>query len=212
MSNNIENQLVWMILMQGFVACLLILLFGLALKVYPTRHALTYVHKNLYLDQYINGFYASQIEQAAARWSRATNNLATFDVRKMPANPVEVADDPDAIVVTIVPETNTAVITLDKEIKATTLAYCNMRLPLPELAYVDTRVDDVILEKITLHELGHALGLQHPEPMEDGIDTLMYPHTDLMSSVITQEDLEQFCKIYLCNANNLQNEEEPLHL
>jgi hypothetical protein len=55
------------------------------------------------------------------------------------------------------------------------------------------------------HELGHALGLHHQTGHE-----LMYPSSDGATQNITCLDVEQFCSVWGCEAQELSGCREPL--
>ena len=44
------------------------------------------------------------------------------------------------------------------------------------------------------------------ETKSDGLNTLMYPSIDRGSFVITNKDIENFCKLYGCNVSKLNNQ------
>lgn len=58
------------------------------------------------------------------------------------------------------------------------------------IALVSSRMTDTELEVVTIHELGHLIGLQHTK-------TIMNP--DVTSSCITNTDMLQYCKVYQCD-------------
>jgi len=209
----IFRQVLWILAMQFLVFSMLFALFKTVQEVYPPNFSINenHVHWNLYIDKNIEQIYVDQIRDATNRWSKATNNIADFNIEIMTAdNRNQARHDADAMIVTTVTEDNPDVLYVDEENHEGTVAFCNVRAVIPTLAYVEGRVSDDIFEKVTLHELGHALKLEHVRGAE-GVGQVMYPNTDLMSDVITQEDLNHFCKIYHCDATKLQHEEETLH-
>jgi predicted Zn-dependent protease len=55
-----------------------------------------------------------------------------------------------------------------------------------------------------MHEMGHALGLQHPDTEdhpEIGLGSLMHSTIDEGSNHITDLDLKQLCQLYHCDAS-----------
>lgn len=202
----------WTSITQCIVLSLLVTLFNLAQSVYHPKIPVTatHVHKHLYVDRNVDIFYEVQIKEAAKRWTAATNHLAEFEEEYITEeNRFNLLDDKDAIVVTMVTEDHPDIINADRgqETGHYTVAYCNTKAKTPILAYVEVRIPDGDFEKITLHELGHALELEH-------VDTpkrIMYPTADLMPDFLGREDMEQFCQVYHCDPNKLQYEKETLH-
>ena len=201
--------------------CLVVIMLGMLFRVtqelYPKKYpkqmnTATHVHKHIYIDKSMNAFYAVEIKLAADRWTKATNHIAEFDVEMVDDHiRDQIRRDPDALVVTFITEDNPVIIRLDEENHESTLAYCDIKAYIPILAYVEGRVTDALFEKVTMHELGHALLLEHTEG-PSGVGNIMYPTTELMGNGISQKDLEQFCSIYHCDPTKLKYEEESLHL
>ena len=210
---NTFKQVLWVLSIQFSVFFLLFMLFSAARQIYQNKTVAneTHIHWTLYIDKTFGEEYITQIKEATGRWSKATNHLAEFDVEIISKeNRNQIRHNADALVVTSLTEDSPDIISVDEENNETTIAFCNIRGPIATLAYVESRISDEDFEKVTMHELGHALKLKHVVG-PDGIGQIMYPHTDLMGNVITQEDLQQFCKIYHCDATKLQHEEETFH-
>jgi hypothetical protein len=211
---NVLKHIFWFLSIQFITFSLLFYVFKIACEVYPvkTTDFQTHIHWNLYIDKNIDPSHVMIIKIAADRWTKATNHIAEFNVEVLSAENRNFArHDPQALIVTVITEDNSDIIRMDEDNRESTVAYCNVRASIPTLAYVDGRVDDKDFEKITMHELGHALKLEHTNgPF--GAGHIMYHTTNLMSEGITKEDLEQFCKVYHCDASKLEYEEESLHL
>ena len=162
------RQFLWACIVQFVVVVLLFNLFGLAHEVYPTkingrRTDQVWTHITLYVDRNIDEDHMIKIGSAASRWSSATNYIVKFTVTRINSNEIrtQAIRDPEAIVVTIVSEDYPDVIRMDVEENKIIMAYCDIYAKTPILAYVDTRIDEKDFEKITLHELGHALRLKN---------------------------------------------------
>jgi len=211
---SLSKQIIWLLSIQVLVFSLLFSVFTMAREIYPRKvpESQTHIHWNLYVDKNIEPLYFMEIKQAAARWAEATNHIAELDVIPITSeNRNIIRHDPDALVITIVTEDNPDIIRLDEDNNEGTVAFFRLKSPIPTLAYAGDRLTDDDFMKVTMHELGHTLKLEHMEgPANAG--HLMYPMVGLMSNGITKEDLMQFCTIWHCDANKLKYEEESLHL
>lgn len=212
---NAFKQVLWFLSIQFVVFSLLFNLSIVIREIYPIKipESQTHVHWNLYIDKNIDTFHDVQIKTAAYRWTKATNHIAEFDVEVLsPENRNRARHDPHALFITTITEDNPDIIRIDEDSHDITAAYCNIRMSLPTLAYVEGRINDKSFEKITMHELGHALKLEHTADGPAGAGHIMCHAADLMSEGITKEDLEQFCTVWHCDASKLEYEEESLHL
>lgn len=164
--------------------------------IYPTH-----IHKTLYLDRYFDNQEITMISAASLEWSQATNHIVEFDIVVMPTD--ENFDIINGIIITKVSLDCPDIIFVDLMSHNTTLGLYQDD-PIPNIELVSDRLSHYDYKSIVLHELGHALGLKHNKDL-DGIDTLMFPTIDLGADHITKTDLENFCKLYHCNARNLQH-------
>jgi hypothetical protein len=159
------------------------------------------VHKTLYLDRGIYDEEMLHILEAAMEWNRATNGQVVFDIKRLPRLDIRPAD---AIIIFNVSPDYPDVMLMDNLNDMTTLAYYNDRGLLDYVAVVDERISQTDETAVILHELGHALGLEHPnskEHPEIGIGNLMYSNINMGGSHITNDDLKQFCKLYHCDSS-----------
>jgi hypothetical protein len=157
------------------------------------------IHKTLYLERGIYDDQMFHILAAAMEWNQATNGQVVFDIKRLPAkiNPI------DAIIVFNVTPDYPDIILLDSVKNYSTLGYYNNR-GLDYIALVDERITNSNYNAVVMHELGHALGLDHPDTddhPEIGIGTLMYSVVDAGSNHITNDDLKQLCKLYNCDSS-----------
>jgi predicted Zn-dependent protease len=79
-----------------------------------------------------------------------------------------------------------------------TIGYYDDRDIVPAILIVSDRLDDKDeYRAVVMHELGHALDLQHMNGA-DGIGALMSPSMSTGSFHITDKDVAQYCKIHHC--------------
>ena len=158
------------------------------------------VHVTLYMDQEI-AKDASHVAEAALEWSNATNGEVVFDVAALPEEHI---DPTKSIILSHVTPEFPYIIVLDSLNQNSTLAYCDRNAMLPYIALVTERIDEDEFASVMMHELGHYMGLEHPDSKEHpelGMGTLMYSNLTHGSNHITQEDLEQFCRLHHCDAS-----------
>lgn len=129
---------------------------------------------------------ASIIVAAADEWSFQTNNYIFFETsqRDLPV-------DPNGVIVNVRGESKSQI-----EGGGYNVGVCWWHGESSDIA-VPNDVDDDLLRRITLHELGHSIGLKHPE--EIGQNTF---EGEIMSAVInkatndiTCADVQQLCEI-----------------
>jgi len=209
-NKKINGNWLWIIVAQFFVVVLLFFLFDKALSVYPDHDSMTdgHIHRTLYLDRNFSEEQQQMITDAATRWNTATNHIVDFQVAILPDHSWATHLD-QAIVVVIESEDHPDILFRDSvsDKGDYAIAFFDSNRPIPMLAVIVDRLNSSNFEKTILHELGHALRLEHnPEDM-----TLMNPHSITMAGGISRSDLVEFCKIYHCDAGKLQDEEEALH-
>ena len=159
------------------------------------------VHKTLYVGRDVGQEEMLHIMEASIEWNRVTNGQVAFDIKKMPQPHVVMAD---AIVVNNISPDFPEIILLDTVKHNSTLGFFNEDWGMGRIALVDERIKEEDYTAVILHELGHSLGLQHPDsedqPLE-GVGSLMFSSVDLGSNHITSDDLKQFCKLYHCDSS-----------
>lgn len=159
------------------------------------------VHVTLYLENSVFENEVDHVSAASLEWYNATNGQVIFDLEKLPAKDID--PHKSIVLVNITPQ-YPQIIVLDSYNKNTTLAYCDRNATLPYIGIVYDRINEDEFTSVLMHELGHYMGLEHPdtkEHPENGIGTLMYSNLTNGSSHITQEDLVQFCKLHHCDAS-----------
>lgn len=181
---------------------LLLTLYSHTAKNYINNQQLQ-IHKTLYLDRQFNEYEINQITIAALEWNSATNGIVNFDIVILPTKE-NINIKASVLIIKISPD-YPEVIIMEKLSNKILLGYYNETIVLPHIALITSRLDDFSFRPTVEHELGHAIGLQHTEGI-DGANTLMYPTQDLAADFITKKDLEQLCKIYGYNIDDLTNQ------
>lgn len=163
------------------------------------------VHRTLYLGKDIYDEEMLHILEAAIEWNEATDGQVTFDIKRLPSRHISPLD---GVIILNVTSDYPYIILLDNTNHMTTLGYYEGNAPLRHIALVDERIAEKDATAVILHELGHHLGLQHPnsqdpdDPIELqllGAGSLMFSSIDLGSNHITTLDLKQFCRLYHCD-------------
>jgi hypothetical protein len=161
------------------------------------------IHKTLYLERAIYDSEMMYIIEAAIEWNIATDGQVIFDIEVLPQHNILMSD---ALIIYNVSIDNPDIILMDSNSHMITLGYFNERTMLPYIALVEERISDNRGVSVVLHELGHSLGLEHPnskEHPEIGLGDLMYSNVDMGSDHITSGDLKQFCNLYHCDSSKL---------
>lgn len=70
-------------------------------------------------------------------------------------------------------------------------------------AFIAIDLDKRDFYETTLHEIGHALGLDHDDAPAHEHKQVMNKHSDLSSDHLTCLDMRAFCRVWDCNPNNL---------
>lgn len=129
---------------------------------------------------------ASIIVAAADEWSAQTNNFIFFETsqRYLPV-------DPNGVIVNIRGEAKSQI-----EGSGHNVGECWWHGENSDLI-VPNDVDDDLLRRISLHELGHSIGLKHPEEIgqntfEGEVMTAVINHA---AHDITCADLQQLCNV-----------------
>ena len=160
------------------------------------------MERHLYIDETFTTQDDFMIGLAAAQWEKKTDGLVTFKMHYL-VNSAEFVTLEDSKAITIVKVGVNDPFTEEAENEAGNLLGLYTRRFHNELIALNVdRIDSALeMRATTMHELGHALGLDH-NPRKF---TLMYPSEEFGGHSITNYDLEEFCYIYFCDASKLGN-------
>lgn len=177
------------------------------LHIHHESHQLP-VHKTLYVDRNMTEEEMAIIVASAWEWHTTTKGMVVYDVVRLPSKNI---DAQNGIVICLISIDFPEVIDLDSQRPENNhLAYYARNGVIPYIGVIPERIPEKDYRTVMLHELGHSLGLSHNEGI-NGIGTLMYPSVDVESNYISHTDLENFCKLYGCDASQLQDEQETPH-
>lgn len=166
------------------------------------RKVLTHYHKILYVDPNFSDEEFSYISLAADEWEEKTQHIASFTVIKLPQERIEFGK---SILIHKVNQYDPIILFLDKYKKTEIDGFYDKDNILENIKIVSFRLTSKTYKQTVLHELGHALGLEHNKGI-DGMGTLMYPSIDMGADHITDTDIENFCIIYHCDAKKLNSQ------
>ena len=143
---------------------------------------------NVYIDPGFNDEHKRMIHSALVEWEVATNQTVTFR---------EVAtQDYSRALITIFHSTRNR---MAKEYGHDLIGRANYRGE-DNILVEATDLSKRDFVQTTLHEIGHAIGLDHDDDSSHRKQTVMMSHTDDSSDHLTCRDMYAFCETWGCDA------------
>lgn len=159
-------------------------------------------HKTVFIDNSFTLSQTTKIINALNDWECATNNQIRFDIH--PYTPefdysnIYAYNNP--LFIMKVPDTDTRIIKAGEDLHKHKPKNNIVGLYIPNdiastILIVNTDYLDFNIKPITIHEAGHALGLDH----NDSTNSIMYDTISDGAKKITENDLIALCNLYWCD-------------
>lgn len=162
------------------------------------------IHKTVYIS---NQFNNDQIESIIAQftlWQTKTNNIASFDFKKLEGNYLQITQDiPNSIIIEVISPDDFFVQELDNKTQKDNndsnlfvLGFWDVgHHTVPTIGMINDRIHyQKQFDNVVLHEVGHSLFLEH----DFNSNAIMYKSMDNSNRTITTVDLAAFCKLHFC--------------
>jgi predicted Zn-dependent protease len=173
----------------------LFLALALLIECNPIHYPSSTRSYNVYIDPGFTDEHKKSVRQAFIDWELATQQTVTFVDCSVP--------DHQQPLMTVLPSKQDWLTKhFKKKGKATLVGEANFRGQ-DSILYIAEDQGEMNFHQTALHEIGHALGLEHDENKAHYNANVMTESQDNSSNVITCLDLRAFCKIWGCNAEKL---------
>jgi hypothetical protein len=163
-------------------------------------------HRTVYVDTNFRDDELKIIEESAQEWNSQTQGIARIVVVRLFSSPatspesIKFSSTPDDIF--LVKEESTSIDIVFQDYASNSMMY-GLYQTTPLFSRIILVTDRFMTweeyRTVVTHELGHALGLGHNNIKF----TVMYRDHASVGNHITRDDLEQFCEIYRCAAEEL---------
>lgn len=151
---------------------------------------------NICIDKSFTDFENLIIKDQFKLWQYKINNRVIFKFKENCDVDIKafISNQSDVLVLNFT-KSNDFIIELDKEQDEgmLTVGVYNQKT-IKFIGLMTYRINNYDkFKKVTLHEIGHLLGLDHGEK-----NTVMFKHVTDQTEELTDHDIKEFCKIYKC--------------
>lgn len=147
-------------------------------------------HYEVFVDPRFNRAQHDMVIDAVHEWQTSTNDTVTFSFTDKP-----VSSQP---IIVILPASQTW---LKQHFKPKTPIGEAMLRGVDTNIFLATDMSNRNFYETSLHELGHALGLEHDDRLEHMLLTVMTSHCGDSSDHLTCLDMRAFCREWNCDAS-----------
>lgn len=166
-------------------------------NIYSNKVTHSYV---IYIETSFNKDYYNKIIKAIATWRMALNPIVSFTIRSTNYSEYDILnnrikEDYGSYSIFIVNSDGHS-----KFIPSSWVGYNNQdAYQVNIIGLITSRIKIDELNNVSLHELGHAIGLSH----SNNIHSVMHPYATLNNNCPIREDVENICVNWCCNPAKL---------
>lgn len=165
-------------------------------------------HKTVFIDNDFTLSQTTQIINALNNWECSTNNQIRFDIHSYTPdmNYSEIYAYNNPLFIMKVPDTDERIVKAGEDLhkrkpKNNIVGLYIMNDITSTILIVNTDYLDFNIKPITIHEIGHSLGIDH----SDNTNSIMYDTISEGAKKITQNDLIALCNLYWCDASKFKS-------